>query len=649
MSRTALRTVSCVLTGIVVGALAAPVAAPAKGLSRQPELSSRSAPILTIDGLRFRDLDRNGALTPYEDWRLAPESRADDLIKRMTLVQKAGLLVHGTLPATETGYDPAQLGTLIGARHVNTFITRLAIAPDALGTAHNAVQEVAENANLGIPAVISTDPRNGFSVTEGQTVAGVGTTAMPDAIGWAATGSPALTRQLADIVRQEYRAVGITEGLSPQADLATEPRWTRVNGTFGSDPRTARRHVQAYVSGLQHGSDGLGPASVATVTKHWVGYGAQDNGYDSHYYYGRYATFPGGNFGAHIVPFTGAFEAETAGIMPTYSILRNLVIRGQRVEQVGAGFNSFLLKNLLRGRYGFDGVIVSDWAITGDCPQACRDNRPPAFFVGPWGAGMPWGVENLTVIQRFAKAINAGVDQIGGSNEPRNVTQAVNAGLISTARVNEAARRVLIQKFQLGLFENPYVDPAAAARLSGNARFQDIGDRAQAASLTLLTNRKRVLPARSVRTVYLSGVSAQAAEAAGLTVTTDPARADLAIVRLADPRSGSGTLGLTFTGAEADYQAFRRAAAAGVPTVAVPKLDRPLVLTNVVDRAAAVLADYGVSDEVLLETVLGQRTPGGRLPFELPSSQAAADRQLEDVPDDSRAPLFRRGHGLRYR
>ncbi|SHN75580.1 glycoside hydrolase family 3 protein [Cryptosporangium aurantiacum] len=647
MSRT---TALCtLLTAVLVGALAAPAAAPGKGATDQPQLSSRSAPILTIDGLRFRDLDRNGALTPYEDWRLLPEYRADDLIRRMTLVQKAGLLVHGTLPATETGYDRQQLGTLIGARHVNTFITRLALAPEALATANNTVQEVAEEANLGIPAVISSDPRNGFSVTEGQTVGGVGTTAMPDAIGWAATGNPALTRQLADIVRQEYRAVGITEGLSPQADLATEPRWTRVNGTFGSDPRTARRHVQAYVSGLQHGDDGLGPHSVATVTKHWVGYGAQDNGYDSHYYYGRYATFPGNNFAAHIVPFTGAFEAETAGIMPTYSILRNLVVRGHRVEQVGAGFNSFLLKNLLRGRYGFDGVIVSDWAITGDCPQACRDNRPPAFFVGPWGAGMPWGVENLTVVQRFARAINAGVDQIGGSNEPRNVTQAVNAGLISNARVNEAARRVLIQKFQLGLFENPYVDPAAAARLSGNPRFQAVGDRAQAASLTLLTNRKRTLPARAGRTVYLSGVSPQAAQTAGLKVTSDPAKADLAIVRLADPRSGTGTLGLTFTGTEPDYQAFRRAVAAGVPTVAVPKLDRPLVLTNVVDRASAVLADYGVSDDVLLATVLGQRTPGGRLPFELPSSQVAADRQLEDVPDDSSAPLFRRGHGLSYR
>ncbi|MFG1922404.1 glycoside hydrolase family 3 protein [Cryptosporangium sp. NPDC048952] len=637
------------VAGALLGPLAAPAAAPAKGPTGQPELSTRSAPILTIDGLRFRDLDRNGELTPYEDWRSDPEHRADDLLRRMTLVQKAGLLVHGTLPSTETGYDAAQVGSLVGKRHIRTFITRLSVAPDALATANNTVQEAAEKTPLGVPVLISTDPRNSFTVTEGQTVAGVGTTAMPDAIGWAATGNNEMTRRLADIARQEYRAVGIGEGLSPQADLATEPRWTRVNGTFGSDPQTARRFVRAYVAGMQNGTAGLDATSVATVTKHWVGYGAQDNGYDSHYYYGRSATFPGGRFADHVVPFLGAFEMTGSGIMPTYSILRNLTVRGHKVEQVGAGFNSFLLTDLLRGRYGFQGVILSDWAITGDCPQACKNNRPPAFFVGPWGVGMPWGVENLTVVQRFARAINAGVDQIGGSDEPVNVTQAVNAGLVSTARVDQAARRVLAQTFRLGLFENPFVDPSAAKQLSGNAEFQALGDRAQAASLTLLTNRRNVLPARAGQTVYLSGVSADVARELGLKVTTDPRKASLAIVRLADPRSGSGTLGLGFTGAEADYRAFRTAVAAGVPTVAVPKLDRPLVLTNVADRAAAVLANYGVSDRVLLETVLGTRVPGGRLPFELPSSQAAADKQLEDVPDDSTKPLFDRGDGLSYR
>ncbi|MEU4235790.1 glycoside hydrolase family 3 N-terminal domain-containing protein [Actinoplanes sp. NPDC026619] len=600
---------------------------------RQPVLGSRSAPILKIGKLKFRDLDRNGRLTPYEDWRLPAAKRAADLLPRMTLAQKAGLMVHGTLPVAGTGYDPAGVGQLVADRSITTFITRLAAAPDLLATANNSVQELAERQPLGIPVVVSTDPRNGFSVTAGQTVPRVGTTAMPDAIGFGAAGDPRLTRRLADIVRQEYRAVGITEGLSPQADLATEPRWTRINGTFGADPIAVKKQVEAYVEGLQGGA-----GSVAAVTKHWVGYGAQANGYDSHYYYGRFAIFPGDRFRTHIIPFTGAFAADTAGVMPTYSIL-------QGITQTGAGFSPYLLKDLLRGRYGFDGVIVSDWGITGDCPQACRDNRPPASFIGPWGVGMPWGVEDRTVLQRFALSINAGVDQIGGSDEPSYVIQAVGSGLLSRGRVDQAARRILEQKFELGLFENPYADPHS---LSGNAHFKALGDQAQAASLTLLTNKGKLLPVRRTK-VYAYGISATALAESGFTSVARPEDADLAIVRLTDPRGGTDLTDLNFTGAEADYRAMQAAIDAGVPTVAVPKLDRPLILTNVADRATAVLANYGVSDEVLLETILGERRPGGRLPFELPSSMAAVAAQQADVPDDSAHPLFPRGFGLSYR
>ncbi|MGB7964045.1 MAG: glycoside hydrolase family 3 N-terminal domain-containing protein, partial [Propionicimonas sp.] len=504
---------------------------------------------------------------------------------------------------------------------------------------------------LAIPASFSTDPRNGFTVTTGQTVPRVGTTAMPDFIGLGAANDAKLTRQLADIVRQEYRAMGFQIALSPQADLATEPRWTRINGTFGADTSTVRKQVEAFVEGMQAGDDGLTTSSVATVTKHWAGYGAADQGFDSHYYYGRYATFPGDNFAEHLKPYKGAFAAKTSGIMPTYSILKDLVYRGQPVEQVGVAYSRYMLTDLLRGKYGFDGVIVSDWAITGNCPQECQAVRPPARFVGPWGVGMPWGVEDLTRAERFAKAINAGVDQLGGSDEPQFIIDALNQNLLTQQRVDESARRVLIQKFQLGLFENPYADPDAAAAIAGNASFTAIGDTAQAKSLTLLKNNARLLPLSKKKTqkVYLSGVSASVAEARGLTVVTNPADADLAIVRLSDPRSGPDLTGLDFTGTEADYMAFRAAVDSGVTTVAVPKLDRPLILTGVIADADAVLANYGVSDEVLLDTLYGTRAPGGRLPFELPSSMAAVEAQNGDVADDSVDPLYKRGFGLSYR
>ena len=638
---------------LALGALSASFAvavSPAAAEPRQVSLSTRSAPIITIDGLQFRDLDRDGRLTPYEDWRLKPTKRASDLLGRMTFEQKAGLLVHGTLPVSGISYAVAPVTDLIGQRKMTTFVTRLSTTPSNIATANNLVQEIAEKQPLGIPVVISTDPRNGFSVAEGQTVARVGTTAMPDATGLAATSDPALVRQLADIARQEYRAVGITEALSPQADIATEPRWSRANGTFGSDPEDASTFVEAYVEGMQAGSKGLSSQSVATVTKHWVGYGAAENGFESHYYFGRYATFPGNNFAEHLVPFKGAFKANTAGIMPTYSILKDLVYNGTTVEQVGAGFNSFLLQDLLRDEYGFKGVIVSDFGITGTCTPACLVNRPPASHIGPWGSAKPWGVEDKTVLQRFALSITAGVDQIGGSNEPSYVVQAVQQGLLTAARVDESAQRVLKQKFELGLFENPYVDAAAAAAIAGSAAFATVGDAAQAKSLTLLTNNDQLLPAAadSNRNVWLSGVAASAATATGYTVVTDLTQADLAVVRLKDPRGGTDLTDLNFTGGEADYRALQAAVDAGVPTVAVPKLDRPLVLTNVVDRAGAVLANYGVSDTVLMQTIAGQRRPGGDLPFELPSSMTAVRAQLSDAPDDSADPLFPVGYGLEY-
>ncbi|MBB2903467.1 beta-glucosidase [Kineococcus radiotolerans] len=641
------------LVAVTIGGTTTSSATPAAPPGRagdQPVLSTRGVELLRIGGLQFRDLDRDGRLTPYEDWRLSPAQRADDLLGRLDLAQRAGLLVHGNLASSGTTYDVAATVRDVADRHVTTFITRLSAEPAQIAEANNLVQLIAEQQPLAIPVLVSSDPRNGFSETEGQTVAGEGTTSLPDPTGLSAAGDPDLTRRVGDVVRQEFRAMGIAELLGPQADLATEPRWTRIDGTFGSDAAAARDQVGAYVDGVQGGTAGLDRDSVATVTKHWAGYGAQVDGYDSHYHYGRYAAFPGGNFEEHLLPYDGAFAAGTAGIMPTYSILQGLQREGHDVEQVGAGFNSYLLQDVLRGEKGFDGVVLSDWGITGDCPQECLDNRPPNRFVGSWGVGMPWGMEDATRTERFAKALNAGVDQIGGDSDSTQVVAAVEQGLLSADRVAQAAHRVLVQKFQLGLFENPFVDPATADRIAGNARFQRIGDEAQEKSLTLLQNTDDLLPVSraSVRTVYLAGVDPAVARSRGLAVTDDPAEADLAIVRIADPRSGTDLTGLEPTEEQEDVRLLQAAAAAGTPTVAVPKLARPLILTGVAATADAVLANYGVSDEVLLDTVLGRRAPGGRLPFELPSSTAAVEAQLPDVADDSADPLFARGAGLSY-
>jgi len=660
------------LASVALGATGATVAVAAPAEGAQPELESAgSAPVITVDGLRFRDLDKDGALTPYEDWRLSAEDRAADLVGRMSPEERAGLLMHASLTNAGAAYDRAAFDPLLADRHITTYISRLGADAPTLAREHNALQAAAEAERWGIPLKISTDPRHGFTVTEGQTVSNGDFSPFPDPIGMGAVDDPATTLEMGRIIAAEYRAVGITEALSPQADISTEPRWTRQDGTFGSVGADVAPHVAAYVEGLQGGTDGITSEGVATVVKHWVGYGAQVNGYDSHYYYGRYAAFPGGDFAEHLTPYEGAFRNHAAGIMPTYSILKDLDLGDGVIEQVGANHNEYLLQDLLRGRYGFDGVITSDWGIANDCPQACRDTRPPAPFFGSWGVGMPWGVENLSLPARYASAISAGVDIIGGSDQPQYILQAVEQGLLPEARVIEAGQRVLEQKFELGLFEDPYVDPAAADAIVGSAASRAAGLDAQQRSLTLLSDTTPAAPAaREARvagagagdgaapalpvrvepgmTAWLSGVQASAARSAGFTVVDDPADADVAIVRLADPRGGGDLTDLGFTGSETDYQALVRAHDAGARTIAVPQLTRPLILGNVVANSDAVLASYGVSDEALLNVITGAAEPEGRLPFELPSSKEAVAAQLSDVPNDSASPLFAYRAGLSF-
>ena len=625
------------------------------------------APVLQKDGLQFRDLNRNGVLDPYEDWRLSPEQRARDLVARMTLEEKAGTMMHGTArslggPMASAGmggqYDTAAIRALIDSVKVTNLITRLKTDPRTLATQNNFLQAMAERTRLGIPVTISTDPRNHF-----QYLPGVSTqttfSQWPEALGFAAIDDTALTRAFGDIARQEYRAVGIHMALSPQADLATEPRWPRVAGTFGEDADLAGRQVRAYVIGFQHGANGVDSTGVVTVVKHWVGYGAAKDGWDSHTYYGRFATFPGHNLDYHIRPFLGAFAAHAAGVMPTYSILEGASWDGRPVELVGAGFNRQLLTDMLRGRYAFRGVVVTDWAITWDCPDRCKNGAPVGERPSFADVGMPWGVEDLSMRARFVKAVQAGVDEFGGTERADMLVDAVHARELSEAQLDSSVVRILAQKFAQGLFEHPFVSPDAAARLVGNPTFLAAGVDAQRRALVLLENKGNLLPLHSSRPlrVYLRGVSADAATREGWTIVTDPKQADVAIVRLSAPferlhpqyvfgqffHEGS----LAFKDGDPDYEAFKQASAA-VPTIVTVYLERPAILTPLKERASALIANFGVSDAALLDVLTGRAKPEGKLPFELPSSMEAVQAQRSDVPHDSARPLYPFGFGKSY-
>jgi beta-glucosidase len=609
---------------------------------------------LEHDGLRFRDLDHDGVLSAYEDWRLSPAERADDLLGRLTIAEKVGLMMHGTAIAVGspfgamgrgTGYDLDAIRDLVGTG-VSSFISRLSLAPRELARQNNSLQALAAESRLGIPLTLSSDPRHHFASVTGASVDSAGFSQWPETLGLGAIGDPGLVERFGDIVRQEYRAIGLHMALFPQADLATSPRWPRAEGTFGQDPQLVRRLVGAFVRGLQGGSTGVNRSGLAAVVKHWVGYGASRDGFDGHNYYGRFSAFPGGAFDAHVEAFLDAFEANVAAVMPTYNILEGVVVDGVQIEQVGAGFSSELLTGLLRGRHGFSGVIVSDWGITRDMNEACRTGVPQQT---PNDIAMPWGVDHLPLVERMAKGINAGLDQIGGEINTAPLIEAVRLGLVSEQRIEESARRILIQKFELGLFDDPFVDVDGAEALVGSAEFCREGVEAQRRSITVLDGPAGAALHRA-DTVFVWGIGTEAFEEVRVAVTASAEDATVAVVRLNAPHE---TLHPSFFFGSFQHEgdldfpddhealAALREISASLPTIVVVHLDRPAVLSKLQPLAHVLIAEFGVSDAALVSSLLGNgQAAEGRLPFALPSDMQSVLDQTPDRPDDCPNPLY---------
>jgi Beta-glucosidase-related glycosidases len=344
--------------------------------------------------------------------------------------------------------------------------------------------------------------------------------------------------------------------------------------------------------------------------------------------------------------------------MPTYSILEGARVNGRPLEQVGAGFNQQLLSELLRKRYGFDGVILTDWAITNDCSDLCSNGFPAGQRPTFAGVAMPWGVEHLSKADRFAKAVNAGVNQFGGTEEAQFLVEAVRSGKIAANRIDESAYRIALQKFKQGLFENPYVDTAVVAAKVGNPELQAEATAAQRRSVVLLENKKDILPlvARGKR-VYLHGIDPEIATRYGFSVVSDLSQAEIAIVRTHAPfqtlhptymfgaMQHEGDLG--FRDGDKEFEEIKRITAA-VPTIVTVYLDRPAILVALKDRASALLGNFGISDVALLDVLTGVAQPEGRLPFELPSTMQEVEAQRSDLPHDTAHPLYRLGFGRRY-
>ncbi len=598
------------------------------------------------DGTRFRDLNGNGVMDPYENPTLSVDERTDDLVARLSLEEKVGLMFQTVIEVGDDGElleTPGKISkspttTVVVGKHMNHFNVHAIRTARQAATWNNNLQALAETTPHGIPVTISTDPRHAFVENTGVAFSAGPFSQWPEGLGLAALDDVETVREFAEVARREYVAVGIRAALHPQIDLATEPRWGRQAQTLGQDAARVTEFTAAYLQGFQ--GDELGPDSVACTTKHFPGGGPQQGGEDAHFPYGREQVYPGGMFDYHLEPFREAIRRGTAGMMPYYGMPVGLEVDGLPIEEVGFGYNRQIITGLLREQLGYDGVVVTDWELVND--NHVGDQVLPA---------RAWGVEHLSAVERMEKILDAGSDQFGGEECVEMLLDLVRSGRVAEERVDASVRRLLRVKFQLGLFDDPYVDVDEAERIVGNAEFRALGERAQARSLTVLVNEGDVLPLRPLDAVYVEGFRADDVAELGR-VVTDPAAADLAIVRIGAPFEPRDDLFLEawFHQGSLEFApglVYRlQQIAASCPLVLVVNLDRPAILTPFVGHAAAIVADYGSSAKAVLDALTGRVAPRGRLPIEIPRSMDAVRSSREDVPSDTGDPVFPVHHGL---
>ncbi len=666
----------------------------------QPVLGHRSVEILKVDNLEFKDLNKNGKLDKYEDWRLSAEERSADLLSKMSVEEKAGFMLINTVSMigaqkakaeglvasdfNETGgmarggfgEAPANGGagrtqTTTGATGVagvlanmsggggvtkfvkeynnRHFIYRMNESVRNTAEWANKLQALCESQPLGIPAIIASNPRNNVTVNASLgTSAGTSVfSAWPGELGLSAMRDLKLTREFADMARQEWLAVGLRKGYMYMADLATEPRWSRVNGTFGEDAEWVAKMITEVIYGFQ--GEKLSSTSVALTTKHFPGGGSGDDGQDSHFEWGKKEVYPGGMFENNLIPFKAAIKAGTSSMMPYYSLPS-----GTKYEEVGFAFNKGAITDLLRNEMGFKGIINSD--------------------TGPL-TGMPWGVEKLTKQERYKKAIEAGVNLFSGESDPAMLLEVIKNGMVDMSYIDNSVVRLLKEKFEMGLFENPYVDENAAEKIVNNAKFKERADLALRKSIVLLQNENKALPVQSKTKIYFETYSKGPKDKLSdpgvvyntndgkypVTFVNTPEEADVVLLWLV-PTGNSlfGSTGapvsisLSKCSVNVDYV---NGLMAKKPTVLVVNYTNPWVINEIYNdktkgNIKAVLATFGTTSDALLDVITGKFNPTGKMPFSTPVSDEAVTNQKEDVPgylEGKGYALFNYNQGLSYK
>lgn len=621
--------------------------------AQEVQVQATVKPLLEVDGLTFKDLNANGKLDPYEDWRLSPEERTEDLLQQMTLHEKIAQMQHPTFIPRPDGSPPPFLEKWASEINVGYVLVRDLANARAAAKTMNQVQSWSEASRLGIPIVVSMDSVHGTSYVGGALI-------HPHNLGLAATRDVDLVRRLTEASRDEHLAIGVRMTLSPVADIATEPRWGRVMETFGEDPDLVAEMVKTQVLAFQNGPE-LNSNSVMTTVKHFPGSGPQMNGVDMAPIVASLEAFQE----HHLKPFIAAIEAGTGSIMPYYSI-------PLAIDTMAALGSKATLQDLLRGELGFEGIITTDWGMIWGIQQS-------ATFVGG----------EISHDEAIVIGVAEGqVDGIGGESLRLvdDIARLVDEGLIEEEIIDKAVRRTLEAKFKMGIFENPYVDVDHAEQLVGSAEHQQLSLEAARASMTLLKNNG-ILPLQSPQKVLVAGLRAADMDSltggwtsgqTGVTILDElknrvegkggtvfyegddaptaaklAEEADLAVVVIGEPAYmhsppwGANTLEIT----PSQQELLEAIEATGTPIVVVVMMGRPYILTWCAEYADAILVAYypGTQGALAIADVLfGDYNPQGRLPIQLPRSMAQVLSQKSDQPFDIEDPLYDYGFGLSY-
>lgn len=609
--------------------------------------NSSGVDIIINNSFAFKDLNKNGELDDYENWSLPIDKRVDDLISKMTVEEKAGsMFIHiafvgenGEMVESPIESNPfsaaiPSMPLMLNKLKMNHFNIFNVVTKENMLKWSNMVQQIGEKSRLGIPITIASDPRHGVPNTIGPYAYTPFFSSWPSPLGLAASRDNLLVQEHAKIVREEYRAIGITLALGPMADISTEPRWGRVNGTFGEDSELVSSLTKSYITGLQ--GDELDNKSVASMVKHFPGSGPLDGGKDSHFPPGI-QSYRGDNFDYHIKPFEEAIKSGVSSIMPYYSLPIGIT-----KEEVAAGYNSELLLDLLRNKYSFDGIICTDWAIISDI------SMPDGELVKPASS---YGVENLDISERLKKVIMSGVDLIGGENLTMELVNLIQSGQIDESRIDMSISRIMKQKFQLGLFDNPYLEDDML-NIYENKFNRDKGIEAQKKSLVLLKNLENILPLSDDSKIFYHGFDEDFISQNNLYNYNE---SQVNVIKVNSPNGrfeseymfelllGGGPLDFTLDEVQEYVKIIKEK-----PTIIIANLSRPTILTELESNAVAIIADFGSNDSIIKDLIYGKFNPSGKLPFDLPSSMESVNNQLEDLPFDLKDPLYSFGHGLSY-